>query len=223
MEFLIDDREPTQIVAALRKENIPIIVKRLDVGDYTFNHRIGIERKTVRDLCGSVYSGRLFNQLKNLAQYEKPILVVIGDVPPLYKWMRVGRGKRVRKVLLTDAEKKSIEKTILSNFAVAMFSFGISVINIKDEEQFIQFLVTTFFKHTKKEKSLKPVKRKGSTLKEVKSDMISCLPGFGRAKSDLLAEKYTIAELAKLPLKELKKVPDVGDKRAKTLHKYLNS
>src|SRR5262245_42322387 len=81
----IDSREPGHVkdylTAALGPENVK--QGQLPTADIVFadycGHTVGVERKTVADLLGSVASGRLASQLTRLRdEFAVPILIVEG-------------------------------------------------------------------------------------------------------------------------------------------------
>ena len=58
-------------------------LKRLDIGDYVIGD-FAIERKTVEDLFGSVFDGRLWTQLERLKNtYPHTCVIIEGDINPV--------------------------------------------------------------------------------------------------------------------------------------------
>ena len=54
--------------------------------------------------------------------------------------------------------------------------------------------------------SLKPVAKKSHSLEEIKSDMITQIPGFGRKSANHMAHKYKLVDLISMSEKKLSKV-----------------
>jgi len=78
----VDDREPEEIIRALRRQNLAIEVHHNESGDYVFGE-VSIERKTISDLIGSVCSKkhRLWDQLAVMKDtYQQPMLLVEGMI-----------------------------------------------------------------------------------------------------------------------------------------------
>jgi ERCC4-type nuclease len=79
MEVLLVDSRETAVPAALERLGRPFRVERLESADYAFGRRWAIERKTVRDLHLSAWSGRLWRQLLVLRRSgPRPYLLVEG-------------------------------------------------------------------------------------------------------------------------------------------------
>lgn len=84
---IIDSNEASQspeLVADIRGFNIDVAVSSL-VGtgaDLVPSSRLGIQRKTIDDLAGSIQSGRLFSEMDELiSSYEIPVLLIEGTEP----------------------------------------------------------------------------------------------------------------------------------------------
>ena len=79
--IVIDERERgSPIPELLRGLGASIEFSLLQVGDYVVSSQTAIERKTVSDLIGSIYDGRLFLQCSDLVQYyPRPLIVIEGD------------------------------------------------------------------------------------------------------------------------------------------------
>ncbi len=80
--LIIDSREP----ATLRQRALDFVpdsqVEYLHAGDYLLfdddGHSIGIERKEIKDLLGSIAKQKLKRQLSSLRQYDRGILLIEG-------------------------------------------------------------------------------------------------------------------------------------------------
>src|SRR3989344_8128960 len=75
----IDNRERSSLVVAelLNRNEIKIEFQQLPIADYLING-IAIERKTVPDFKSSIMDKRIFDQIKNLQQYPKHLLILEG-------------------------------------------------------------------------------------------------------------------------------------------------
>jgi len=214
----IDVHEPIHIQIKLEKLGIPCKRKALNIGDYQFSDII-IERKTAKDFLSSVYSGRLFDQLYNLKQASpRPLLIIVGRLPVI-KWRKVKNKRIAEKVTYEELARR--KTTIRANLAICYLSYGIPFYWAENETDFIQFLMHLYFKANKK-KTLKPVKKKSHSIREIKSDMISCIPSFSRKLANQIADKYSIKELSNLSKNELKgTIEGLGDKRIDRLIEVL--
>ena len=77
--ILIDSREKNSlIVSELIEKKHEIKLETLQVGDYIVGD-IAIERKTLNDFISSMLSKRLIEQLNNLKQFPKQVLILEGE------------------------------------------------------------------------------------------------------------------------------------------------
>lgn len=76
--IIVDNREKNSLVASeLMSKGFEIEFKQLPVGDYLVND-VAIERKTISDLKSSIINKRIIQQLLELKQYPKHLLIVEG-------------------------------------------------------------------------------------------------------------------------------------------------
>lgn len=77
-KVIVDIREfGSELPLVLHKTGFNIIPVTLEIGDYILSPDIGIERKSVPDLVGSLNSGRLYDQAMALARhYKTPFLLI---------------------------------------------------------------------------------------------------------------------------------------------------
>ena len=137
--LVVDVHEPIRIASALKELGIPVVREALVIGDYKFSD-ILIERKSVQDLLGSIYSGRFYNQLYNLMNVEgfRGGLFVIGEVPPSLRWTKTSRGKTYQQPV-PEEEQEKLEDRIIANLGLAFTSFHLPVWQCTDEKQFIKY------------------------------------------------------------------------------------
>lgn len=80
--LIIDSREPKRLKDRALAAVPDSQVEFLHAGDYLLfdqdGHSIGIERKEIRDLLGSITAGKMKRQLNSLAQYDRGILLIEG-------------------------------------------------------------------------------------------------------------------------------------------------
>jgi ERCC4-type nuclease len=79
--IIIDTREPAEVKAQIRQHGIQIeeknYVTTMDAAtDYIINGRYAIERKAGTDLVGSIKDRKIYRQLDNLMQFDRPILLL---------------------------------------------------------------------------------------------------------------------------------------------------
>jgi four helix bundle suffix protein len=76
-----DDREhKSEVIESLSQiEDVDLTICRLSMGDYRIDHRLVVERKTLKDFAISIIDGRLFKQMIRLANSDsKAVLIIEG-------------------------------------------------------------------------------------------------------------------------------------------------
>ena len=85
MMVRIDNRESKSRIESAVKffetNGYATTVEQLAVGDYIFHDRICFEYKTASDMIGSIKSGRVFRQARNMKQFDYSFVIVEGSVP----------------------------------------------------------------------------------------------------------------------------------------------
>ncbi len=223
--IIVDSNEPADIVAELQMAGIEVEIAQLrPAADYIVG-RFAIERKSNTDFYSSIYNSRLFSQLKRLNDMEeyKPLLAVHGPIPCTHKWIRI-RGRPVKASLSND-DKAKRERTAMAAFSTTINSYDrMSLVTFKSQEQFVKFIIDLHYRQTQKAK--RPVhKKKADSIKDVKWNIMSQLPGIGSKGATTLANsELSIVELGQLSPKELQKMFEgIGPKRAELIHTVLNT
>eukprot|EP01064_Diplonema_japonicum_P034249 TRINITY_DN7040_c0_g1_i3.p1 TRINITY_DN7040_c0_g1~~TRINITY_DN7040_c0_g1_i3.p1 ORF type:complete len:820 (+),score=147.75 TRINITY_DN7040_c0_g1_i3:1-2460(+) len=77
-KIIVDHREfRSRLPSALQRRSATLIPHMLDIADYVLSPDIGIERKSIPDLMGSLASGRLLSQVERLTKkYRIPVLLI---------------------------------------------------------------------------------------------------------------------------------------------------
>lgn len=80
---VVDKREgASSVVTKLFDAGANLEHRTLDVGDYIVSDRVLIERKTLSDLEASLLDGRLWDQIKAMQAYPKPVMILEGEGVP---------------------------------------------------------------------------------------------------------------------------------------------
>ncbi|RLG75819.1 MAG: hypothetical protein DRO12_05025, partial [Thermoprotei archaeon] len=87
---LVDSREPEWVYEMFHSMGYRVEREYLDIGDIVIGD-LCIERKTPTDLVNSVTSGRLWEQMYSLTQYDRRLLLIHDPFLPFIS----SRGKRV--------------------------------------------------------------------------------------------------------------------------------
>ena len=177
-------------------------------GDYVFSD-IAVERKTVNDLLHSLYDNRLWDQLKAMKENMPNCYIIMeGPLPVPYTRELHHLFNQVTGVII------GITK-----------GFGVTIIPSENMSHTAYILSQLFVRSSTDRKDyLRPVKKSsGPEPIDIKSDMLSALPGIGRRKASQLLEAFTsIRGVAEASMDDLCKLPGIGKKRAAMILSLLN-
>ncbi len=210
LEIIVDDRERNVKLLNKLEEVFNIKKERLDVGDFVISDRIVIERKTLEDFLASLLDKRIFEQIEKLkASYEKPLIIVEGstDLEDLFN-LRDIHPNAIRGLLLT-----------------IMIDYNIPIIFVKNEEEFVNLLEILARREQLKgnKKPLVKIVKKTKTIKEAQEILISSIPGINiQLASNLLLYFKNPKNIANASVNELKKVPLIGEEKAKKIFEVFN-
>lgn len=82
MKLRVDIHEPESIHEILDKCGVEYTVQHEPYGDYLYGNVV-VERKTIFDFVGSLYSGRVFEQLGNIPEEHERVLMISGTMDAL--------------------------------------------------------------------------------------------------------------------------------------------
>jgi len=210
LEIIIDDRERNVKLLNKLEEVFNIKRERLDVGDFVISDRIIIERKTLEDFLASLLDKRIFEQIEKLkASYERPLIIVEGstDIEDLFN-LRDIHPNAIRGLLLT-----------------IMVDYNIPIIFVKNEEEFVNLLEILARREQLKnnKRPLVKIVKKTKTVKEAQETLISSIPGINvQLASNLLLYFKNPKNIANASVSELKKVPLIGEEKAKKIFEVFN-
>ena len=196
--IIIDHREKNSSVPSkLAKLGIIGEFKELKIGDYLVKETI-IERKTTTDFIQSMMNRRLLQQIENLKQYEKKLIIIEGDF---------GNTN-------INMHPNSIKGFILS----ITLEHKIPIIFTEDANQTAEY-ISLIARKQKKELTLNPV-RKNLSKKQQLEFIIQAFPNIGSVKSKKLLEHFkTLKQLINTTEKELQ--PILG-KKSKEFLEWIN-
>lgn len=200
LKVVCDYREKgSPVMKALSDAGVQIELQQLAVGDYQLSDRVVIEYKLVPDFVDSILDGRLLAQLKALRQYPRPIIIIEGT-QDLYAMRRVN-PQAIRGMLATIAVSYNIP---ILRTAGPHDTAGLLLAMAKREQLGGQ----DFQYH-----SAKPL-----TDDEVQEYVIAAFPGIGSQLAKPLLEEFgSIKNITNASEDELKKVPLIGEKKAKRI------
>lgn len=195
-KIIVDYREKNSLVSSvLVNLGVEVEFKDLKVGDYIVNE-VAVERKTVSDFIGSMINKRLSNQLEELQQYKKKLLIVEGiDEQELY----------------SDSESRvGMHPNAIRGFLLSiLLKYNVPIIYTKNSDDTAKFL-SVLAKKTDKEPSLN-VSKKNLTRKERMQFILESFRGIGPKTAKKLLKKFkTIKNIINLSKEDLEK--EIGKK-----------
>jgi Fanconi anemia group M protein len=178
LKICIDSNEASSrhdILNLLRLSGVVVNIQKLTVCDYVISDRVGVERKDVNDLVSSLKDGRLFNQVKAMADvYERPILILEG---------------RLSNAFRRSAMKPSAIYGALSSVAL---DFGLGIIPTEDSESTATLLQRLCYREQAEEQraiQLRSVDR-SLPLSKQQLFLLSGFPQIGSILGDSLLRKF---------------------------------
>jgi len=189
-KIICDIHEKNSMILANLSENkdIELEIKNLEVGDYLADDTI-VERKTIRDFTSSIISKRLIQQLENMLQYEKRILIIEGDIKDSMINENAIRGM----MLSIEIDRK------------------IPIIQTKDENETTKFLILLAKRQLKPAAEMTFHSRKPETKTEQIQYIIESFPNIGPKNAKALLKKFkTIKDIINAPEEELR--AEIGKK-----------
>ncbi len=201
VRIIADYRERSSgVVKVLSDFGVSLRLEMLQSADYLLSSRVGVELKLVDDFVDSIIDGRLLEQLKILkTTFPRPVVIVQGS-KDIYSVRNV-HPNAIRGMLAT-----------------IMVSYGIPVIQTKDERDTAELLIAIAKREQDDSKSdfAPHADRKPASLQEQQEYLVSAFPNIGlNLAKELLKHFKSIKNIINASEEELTKVEGVGDKKAK--------
>lgn len=207
VKIVADFREKgSPVLKALLAQDINLELKQLQVGDFVVSKDVCVEYKQMSDFLSSIVDGRLLSQLRSLAQYSKPLLILEGDT----------NFSSLRKVE---------QSAILGMYATIATSYKIPLLRTFSPIETAKLLIAiarreqdndagAFSFHT-----AKPFDK--ATLQEY---IVGSFPQIGGALAKALLRHFdSIQNIVTASKENLQKVPLIGEKKAEELHKLFST
>jgi Fanconi anemia group M protein len=206
IKIYTDYREKgSPLLKELLNQGVDVSLKKLDVGDYLISERICIEIKRIPDFVDSIIDGRLLSQLRDLRQYEKPLLILQGE-EDIY------------------AQRKIHQNAILGMMTTIGIAFSIPLIQTKTVKETSNLIALIAKQEQTLSSSYHMHSAKPLTLKEQQEFIVASLPGIGPALAKpLLAEFRSVSRLFNATTDDLKQVPLIGPVKAKKIKEVIDS
>jgi Fanconi anemia group M protein len=194
------------IIKKLIERNLNVKLEKIEIGDYLLSSRVVVEHKTIPDFVDSIVDKRLLTQAKDLTKYECPVIIVEGE-EDLY------------------VQRKIHPNVILGMIATIIIDYKIPIVftkNINETASLLENIAKR--EQIDKETSFTIHSSKPLTLKEQQEYIVAALPGVGSGLAKpLLKEFKSIKNIINAKQEDLKKVKQIGKKKAKRIKEVINA
>ncbi len=203
VKIIADYREKSSDVVRYLIDHANVQLQQLEIGDYLISEDVVIERKEANDLIESMIDGRLFEQLKKLKVYKKPILII--------------EGQHSRKIS---------ENAYYGLISSIILDFGIPIIFTKSQEETAKIILNLARREQidlKKEVRHIHVK-KSIPLSELQLRVLESLPHIGPKMAKKILERFkTIKRFVNASELELFLTEGFGEKIIKDIKRVLET
>ncbi len=171
IKIIIDNREKQSLVASeLASLGFQIEFQQLNIGDYLVND-VAVERKTIPDLKSSIINKRIIQQLLELKQYPKNLLIIEG-------------------ISDEDIYQGIIHENALRGFLLSVaLEFQVPIIFTQNEKDTAKYLSVLAKKSPKKDFSMRAGKL-FKTKEERLQFILEGFPNIGPVKAKALLDKF---------------------------------
>ncbi|MBX5326481.1 MAG: ERCC4 domain-containing protein [Candidatus Bathyarchaeia archaeon] len=209
LRVIVDEREKnSRVPRFLKNLGLQVEPRLLEVADYVVSPECAIERKQESDFLKSLYSGRLFDQIRRLSErYFRPVLIVEGELPLTVKRM----------------EKPGAFWGALTSL---MFMYNVNVFFTPDAEQTAQLIHSLAKRKNKIPPSIPFVhkKPKSTSIEKTQVHLVASLPGLGPVLAKRLLEHFqSVRKVFAASVAELSTVKGVGRTKAEKIVKTLDA
>jgi ERCC4-related helicase len=200
LRIIGDYREKASpVMKELIAQNVQLDLKQLSIGDYQVSDRVVVEYKQIPDFVDSMLDGRLLAQLKELKQYPRPILLIEGE-QDMY------------------ALRKVHPNAIAGMLATISVSYNIPILWSKTPRESANLLIAIARREQVGGADFQHHSAKPLSDDELQEYIVAAFPGIGaQLAKPLLAEFRSIKNLVNATEEELKKIPLIGEKKAKRI------
>lgn len=201
-KIIADIHEKDSMILAELKSNedIELEITSLKIGDYLIGNTI-IERKTIGDFISSMLNRRLIEQLNQMQQYNRRLVIIEGKIKDLYE---------------------SINPNSIRGFILSIINnYNTNIIFTKDYEDTSQYLIILAKQQLKPKSKISLHSRIPKTIKEQKQYILEAFPNIGPRKAELLLKKFkNLNNVFNASEEELK---DVLKNQSKNFKEILNN
>ncbi len=203
LEIYVDDRE-NAVAKELSRMDIVVDKQRMDVADFLVSEDTAIERKQAEDFVDSILDSRLFDQLIEMQDYRKPVLIVEGK--ELYSHRDV-HPNAIRGALATVAIDYEIP---------ILWSDG-----RKETAEMLKSLAKREQEEKEKDVAVR-ANKSSNTEKELQKYMVAGLPGVNTKIAERMLKEFgSVESTYTASFEDLKEIEGIGDKKAARIRELL--
>jgi ERCC4-type nuclease len=209
--IIVDDRKETVTFDGLTKKGLHVEVQRIEIADVLLDGGVAIERKG-HDLISSLTSKRIWEQLNNLCEYEKPIICIINE--NLWRDFYFCHSRWIH----------SSYRGFLTTLAISYPK--LKVFQFTSMDDYIDFIVALDKKIHDEGSSERPkmLARKPIKLSDSQENVIAGVPGISIKTAKLLLNSMgNVKSIANATKEELMDIPNIGEKTASEIVKVMGS
>lgn len=241
----IDDRQGSAELAPMFPPGVPVVVSRLEYGDFAFIGRgpedepvsVGVERKAMKDLLNSMVTGRLSgHQLVGLVNTYHYVYIIVEGMwrfNPNDGMLEERAG--INWIPIQLGSRRFMAKEVLGFLHTLMVKTGVMVFytnSRKETAQVVNVLYgwwvnKTFDEHTAHLGLVKRHQSGDNAVELVKAPLLrrvaAELPGVGWQKSREVARYFTsVLEMSLASEREWRQIPGIGKTLAKRIMGQIN-
>lgn len=205
VRVVADTREKSGgVLKALRDmPGVELQLKSLSVGDYVLSKRVCVEFKYASDFVDSLLDGRLFSQLRELVNYQRPVMIIQGS-----DWY---------------SQRNIHPNAIRGALSAIAVSFGVPVIVSQNDQDTAELLKTIAERENKGGMDAAEfVSSRSETPDQQLASLVAGIPAVGPVLAvRLLAHFGSLKKLVMASEKDLQAVEGVGKKKAKEIFGFF--
>ena len=206
VQIVTDYREKgSDVMKKLVEAGISLRLEKLHSADYLCSPQCAVEFKTVEDFVNSIIDGRFTEQLKELKNFSKPLVVVQGE-QDIYS---------VRKIH---------PNAIRGMLATITVGFGIPIIQTKNAAETASLLAIIAKREQDTARDFSMHAKKPQTMAEQQEYLVSALPSIGLKVAQQLLKRFgSVEKMVAASVDELKEVEGIGNILAERIRNVLRS
>jgi Fanconi anemia group M protein len=206
VEILADSREKASgVLKELKKMNVDLKLQSLSVGDYLLSKRVCVEFKYQDDFVNSLLDGRLFSQLRELVNYQRPIVMVQGS-----NWY---------------SQRNIHPNAIRGALSAIAVSFGIPIIVTQNDEDTAAMLKLIAEREAKGGISSAEnlVSGRPTTQNQELAALVASIPNIGPVMAPRILEHFsTLRNLVSADASDLQDIEGIGKKKARSIAEFFD-